>query len=202
MRGYDIRHMDPFESIVLATERLTIRRLSEADIPAIFGIFSHPEVMRYWSSPPYSNLAQAEEMVENTLMDYEDGRSLQMGIERSADCILIGTCTLHHFHEQCRRAELGYALGRPHWGRGYMNEALHAFVGHAFENMGLNRLEADIDPRNSASAKTLEGLGFQREGLLRERWIVEGEVSDSALYGLLRSEWMAANGRSRNESLQ
>ena len=50
-------------------------------------------------------------------------------------------------------------------------------------------VEADIDPGNRASARTLERLGFRREGLLRERWIVNGEISDSALYGLLRRDW-------------
>ena len=51
-------------------------------------------------------------------------------------------------------------------------------------------MEADIDPRNHASARSLERLGFTREGLLRERWIVKGEVSDTALYGLLQREWI------------
>ena len=46
--------------------------------------------------------------------------------------------------------------------------------------------------RNEASAKSLPRLGFRREGLLRERWIVGGEISDSALYGLLASEWRGA----------
>lgn len=54
--------------------------------------------------------------------------------------------------------------------------------------MKLNRIEADIDPRNAASARVPERLGFVREGLLRERWIVGDEVTDSALYGLLRSD--------------
>ncbi|MDO9353805.1 MAG: GNAT family protein, partial [Solirubrobacteraceae bacterium] len=92
----------------------------------------------------------------------------------------------------CRRAELGYALARQAWGGGYMHEALQALVAHAFEALQLHRLEADIDPRNAASARSLERLGFVREGLLRERWIVDGEVSDSALYGLLAPEWRAA----------
>jgi len=52
----------------------------------------------------------------------------------------------------------------------------------------LNRIEADIDPRNVASAGLLERLGFVREGVLRERWIVGDEASDSALYGLLASD--------------
>ena len=71
-----------------------------------------------------------------------------------------------------------------------MHEALQTFIAYAFETLDLNRLEADIDPRNHASAKTLERLGFQKEGLLRERWIVSGEVSDTCLYGLLRKNWL------------
>ena len=70
-----------------------------------------------------------------------------------------------------------------------MNEALKALLYYAFQTLDLNRLEADIDPRNSASAKTLERLGFQKEGHLRERWIVNNEISDTWLYGLLRREW-------------
>jgi RimJ/RimL family protein N-acetyltransferase len=59
--------------------------------------------------------------------------------------------------------------------------------------MGLNRIEADIHPDNLASARTLDKLGFVREGLLRERWIVEGEISDTVLYGLLLSDWSKRN---------
>jgi RimJ/RimL family protein N-acetyltransferase len=70
-----------------------------------------------------------------------------------------------------------------------MHEALQALLGYAFQTLEFNRLEADIDPRNVASAKTLERLGFQKEGHLRERWIVNDEISDTDLYGLLRRDW-------------
>ena len=63
--------------------------------------------------------------------------------------------------------------------------------------MSLNRVEADIDPRNAASARTLGRLGFAKEGRLRERWIVNDEVSDSDLYGLLASDWRARPGRGK-----
>jgi RimJ/RimL family protein N-acetyltransferase len=71
-----------------------------------------------------------------------------------------------------------------------MHEALTALVEYAFTTLDLQRLEADIDPRNAASARTLERLGFQKEGHLRERWIVNGEISDTWWYGLLRREWL------------
>ena len=82
-------------------------------------------------------------------------------------------------------------LAQRAWGLGYMHEALSALLDHGFSAWNLNRVEADIDPRNQASARALERLGFRREGLLRERWIVAGEVSDTAYYGLLRSDWRA-----------
>ena len=75
-----------------------------------------------------------------------------------------------------------------------MTEALTAFLGYGFGELDLNRIEADTDPRNLAATSVLEKLGFVREGLLRERWITDGQKSDSAMYGLLRSDWDAASG--------
>jgi len=174
---------------ILSTERLTIRQLTDADAPALFAIFSHPEVMRYWSSPPWTSLSQAQEALAEVQDGYRTENWFQWGIERKEDRAIIGTYTLFHFHRASRRAEMGYALGRPYWSKGYMHEALTGVVNYAFTALNLNRLEADIDPRNAASARTLERLGFQKEGFLPERWIVGDEVSDTWLYGLLRRNW-------------
>jgi RimJ/RimL family protein N-acetyltransferase len=189
-----IQTMLLFDAVSVPTPRLTLRFLTEADAPALYEIFSHPEVMRFWSRPPWTELAQAQQMLLDSQEGYRAGSALQLGIVRQADNLLVGTCSLFHFHVESRRAEIGYALGRPFWGFGYMHEALSALVDYAFETLGLNRLEADIDPRNHASARTLERLGFQKEGHLRERWIVSGEISDTWWYGLLRREWRERPG--------
>jgi RimJ/RimL family protein N-acetyltransferase len=102
----------------------------------------------------------------------------------------MGSLTLFNLDFNHRRAEIGYALGREHWGQGYMNEALQAVLAYAFETLDLHRIEADIDPRNIASIKTVERLGFKREGYLRERWQINGEIQDAFFYGLLRQEWL------------
>jgi RimJ/RimL family protein N-acetyltransferase len=70
-----------------------------------------------------------------------------------------------------------------------MHEALCAVVDYAFGPLGLRRLEADIDPRNDASIRAVERLGFVREGLLRERWVVAEEISDTVFMGLLARDW-------------
>ena len=182
--------MNPFKPVQIFTDRLTIRFLDEADLPGLFAIYSHAEVMRYWNYAPWTELEQAQQMLNDTLEAYQDGSGLRLGIERKSDKVLVGVCSLFQFHATSRRAEIGYLLGRPYWGSGYMHEAMQALLGFAFNSMQLNRLEADIDPRNLASAKTLERLGFKLEGVLRERWIVGDEITDTGLYGLLRREWL------------
>lgn len=190
--------MTPFEPVTILTDRLVLRFLSEADVPALFDMFSHPEVTRYWSRPRWTELPQAEQMLEDAQEGYHTGSGVQLGVERRRDHALVGMCSLFHYNVPSRRAEIGYALSRPYWGLGYMHEALQALLRYAFQPMDLNRLEADIDPRNIASAKTLERLGFQKEGHLRERWIVNGEVSDTWLYGLLRREWQEGSTYKRD----
>jgi RimJ/RimL family protein N-acetyltransferase len=88
-----------------------------------------------------------------------------------------------------RRGELGFALRRDAWGRGYVREILPVLVAWAFGPLGLHRLEADVDPRNEASIRALERLGFRVEGRLRDRWQVTGEVQDTLILGLLEPEW-------------
>jgi len=145
--------------------------------------------MRYWSSLPWTDIAQAKALIERDQAEMQEGKQIRLGIFLQHENLLIGTCSLFKLDAQCRRAELGYGISRAYWRQGYMAEAVAALLDFGFSAMNLNRVEADIDPRNLASGKSLEKLGFVREGLLRERWIVGGEVSDSALYGLLARDW-------------
>jgi len=76
-----------------------------------------------------------------------------------------------------------------------MLEAMQALVAFSFEQLGLRRLEAEVDPRNIASARLLVRLGFVEEGRLRQRWTRKGETTDSRFYGLLRADWSAARSK-------
>lgn len=181
--------MRPFDQLALHTSRLRLRPLRRADAPALFGIFSDSRVTRYLSRPPWSTIEQALERVAEDEQALPARRYVRLGIERTDGEELIGECSLFNFAESSRRAEIGYVLAQHAWRRGYMGEALASLLELGFEELGLNRVEADIDPDNIASARTLERLGFQQEGRLRERWIVAGEVTDSYIYGLLRRDW-------------
>jgi ribosomal-protein-alanine N-acetyltransferase len=177
--------------IRLRTDRLLLRPLVAGDAAAIFATYSDPVVVRYWSGAPWTDLARADDYVAGAMRDIADASAMRLGVELAATGEWIGQVSLHHFDAQNRRCELGYALMRHHWGRGYIGEALQALLHFGFDSLDLNRVEADIDPRNDASRKAVERMGFVQEGLLRERWLVGGEVCDTALYGLLRRDWLA-----------
>jgi RimJ/RimL family protein N-acetyltransferase len=176
----------------LETPRLRLRWLTEADVPALFELFSSPEVTRYWSWSAYTEVAQAEKLLRDIHASFAERSLFQWGFARREDDRVVGTCTLSDLSGTHRRASLGYALNPAHWGQGYAREAVSRVVEFGFSALELHRMEADVDPRNAGSIKVLEGLGFQREGYQRERYFLNGEVQDAVLYGLLRREWARA----------
>ena len=170
-------------------DRVSLRTVTNDDVDALYRIFSHPEVMRYWGAPPLADRNGAIELVKEIQDGFQQQRALKWGIAKRTDDYVIGTATLFNFNFDNGRAEIGYSLARDHWGNGYCNEALTALINYAFDQLNLRRIEADVDPRNGPSIRTLERLGFQREGYLRERWHISGEIQDSLFYGLLKREW-------------
>jgi ribosomal-protein-alanine N-acetyltransferase len=193
MSGRDLTgtvQVDKSELPTLVTSKLHLRPLTAADIPPLFSIFGDPEVTRYWSHPALKTEAAAVDLLEHITSGFRKRSLFQWGLARREDNLVIGTCTLAGLDNGHRRAELGFALARAEWGQGLMAEMLPVLVDFAFGPLSLHRLEADVDPRNSASLRTLARLGFRKEGYLRERYHVGGETQDSVLLGLLAAEWL------------
>jgi RimJ/RimL family protein N-acetyltransferase len=172
----------------LTGHRLALRAPREGDIDTLHALFSDPAVMRYWSRPPLADRAEAEAMFRRIEHGFATREALTWATAASDDA-LVGTCTLFRFEPRHRRAEIGYALRSDLWGRGLAREALTLVLDLAFPALRLHRIEADVDPRNEGSRQLLLRLGFRSEGLLRERYFVGDEVSDTELFGLLASDW-------------
>ncbi len=163
-----------------------LRWLTAADVDALHEIFSDPEVARYLAIPRQPSRADTERFLDGIHEGYRTSSLYQWGIEH-ADRV-VGTCTLGGLDWENRRAEIGFALARAAWGQGLMPDALTVLIDHAFGDLQLHRIEADVDPRNTASLRLLERLGFRREGYLRERYFKDGEIQDSVFFGLLRQD--------------
>ena len=183
--------MTSFSHVTLRTARLDLRPLAAHDADAVYAMRSDPAVQRYGSHPAWTDPQRAVDYIERNIQAMAAGTHIQLAVVRRADAAVIGTVTLYALDAQCRRADVGYALLVSEWGQGYASEAVTALLDWGFEHLDLNRIEADVDPRNAPSAGLLERLGFLREGHLRERWIVDGEICDSWIYGLLRADWQA-----------
>jgi RimJ/RimL family protein N-acetyltransferase len=174
----------------LNTPRLLLRPFVETDKDTIFALQSCPRVLRYWDSPPWKERAQAERFITVCRLMEQEGTGARLAIERTADNGFIGWCSLARWDPIYRSAKMGYCLEEAAWGKGFATEAAGALLRWGFDTLDLNRVQAETDTRNKASCRVLEKLQFVREGRLREDCIVDGEVSDSWVYGLLRREWM------------
>ena len=174
----------------LESPRLRLRPYRQDDARAVYALYSDPVVTRYWSFPAWTRREQASDYLAARMALETPAVYAWALAERECDR-LIGTTTLFSLSGPHKRAEIGYSLLPARQGQGLATEALRTVLGHAFGPLGLERIEADVDPRNEASWRLLEKLGFRREGLLRNRWRVDGEVCDSFLYGLLREEYAA-----------
>ena len=174
----------------LSGSDLSLRWLTAADLPALMAIFANPEVVRYMATEPLDTREAAERYLLSIHEGFLSGGLYQWGIEHNG--AIVGTCTLAGIDRDNRTAEIGFALGREHWGRGLILRALPLVIEFAFNRLKLHRIGADADPRNSASIRVLEKLGFQREGLVRECYFHMGEIQDAALFGLLQPDWRAS----------
>ncbi|MBD3896885.1 GNAT family N-acetyltransferase [Halomonas sp. ML-15] len=173
---------------VIETERLSLRPLVTDDSERLLEIFSDQEVMRYWNTAPWTTIQDSLDFIDESNESMRRQESLVLGVYLKSTGELAGKCMLFSYDKASKRAEIGFGLGRSCWGKGYINEAGEALIQYGFNSLGLRRIEAEIDPDNRASAKALEKLGFTQEGLLRQRWEINGVVSDSALYGRLVSD--------------
>jgi len=176
------------EQPVIETKRLVLRLLEKGDLPALFAVNGDDEVFRYSPRESWKTPADGEAWFARVMAHRESGATMQFVIVLRDGGRPIGTLAVFHFEESVGSAEIGYVLGREHWGKGLMKEALDGFVEFAFAALELKRLEAELDPRNEASVKVLERVGFTNEGRRRRNYFAKGEVTDTGLYGMLSQD--------------
>jgi len=176
-------------SPTLHTERLVLRPVRDEDAEALFALHSDPYVLRFWDSPPWQDASRADAFLAASRWIEQEGSGARLVVERSSDGRLLGWCGLTRWSAEHRSASLGFVYAQTAWGHGYATEAVGALLGWGYDALPLNRVQAECDTRNAASARVLEKLGFVREGTLREDCVVDGVVSDSWVYGLLRRDW-------------
>ena len=182
--------MQPAPFPTLETERLLLREIVQADSLALFEVHGDPESMRWFGVDPLPNEEAAAKLVDL----FASWRTLanpgtRWGLQVKGQSKLVGSCGLFGWNQNWRKCTVGYELHPQVRGNGYMNEALRAVLPWGFKHMELNRAEAQVHPSNAASLRSIEKLGFKREGLLRQVGFWSGQYHDMYQYSLLRQEW-------------
>lgn len=177
----------------LETQRLKLREIVIEDAPAIFDIHGDADLMKWFGSDPLPDIEAAEALIKG----FASWRTLQnpgvrWAIEIKDRPGLVGTCGLFGWNRNWRKCAIGYELCREAQGRGYMHEALQTVISWGFVSMSLNRIEATLAPENAASMRSLERLGFVREGHFLQHGYWAGKYHDSFQYSLLKERWRNA----------
>lgn len=168
---------------VINTERLRLRPLRPADIPALKEWMPDKSIYVYWGKGPGKTDRNPELFFEKA---EKPSKSFHLGIEEKTSGKVIGDLWVYRI-ENDRMASVAIRVAPSRHGRGYGTEALSAMTRFCFEHTELRRLQAEADVRNAASRRMLEKCGFRQEGLIRQGKMVSSWC-DYCIYGILAGE--------------
>jgi RimJ/RimL family protein N-acetyltransferase len=173
---------------LLQTNRLLLRPFRSEDQSALLLLISEKEVAATTLRIPHPcTLRDVQDWLATHGQEYERRETIRWAVCLRHSDTLVGGISLF-LNDPFQSAELGYWIGRPYWGQGCAWEAAKKVVDFGFDVVGLNRIEAHFMLENGASAKILEKLGMQYEGLHRQlikRW---GQFKDVKTYAMLQSD--------------
>ncbi|WP_439122713.1 GNAT family N-acetyltransferase [Marivita sp.] len=157
------------------TKRLVLRKARVEDLDDLHAVYSDPQVMRYWSTPPHDDVAQTRRNLTR-LIASSDPVVTYFVIECGGRAV---GCAGVHMGD-----EIGFLLRSDHWQQGLMSEALGALIPYFFEDLRYLQLTADADPMNAASVATLRAAGFVQTGEAKNTYCVDGVWTDSVYFTL------------------
>ena len=177
-------NFSPFPEI--KTERLLLRRMTLADAPEVMAMRSDESVMRFIDRPRTKTIEDAEAWIHMVDEALNNNIGVAWAITLAGEPHkLIGNISYWRIIKQHYRAEIGYMLSPQYWRMGIMKETLLAVHDFGFKQMGLNSIEAHINPENKASASILESAGYTKEAYFKEDYYFKGKFLDTAIYSLL-----------------
>jgi RimJ/RimL family protein N-acetyltransferase len=181
----------------IRTERLLLRPLTEADAAALADYQSREDVVRYVPYPPRDEVVLTERLRNPDILRSqidEPGQAMWVGVIRADDDVLVGDAILFWHSREHGAGEIGYVFNPKYQGNGYATEAAGALIRLGFDGLGLHRIVARMDSRNTASAAVAKRLGMRQEAhLVQNEWFKE-EWTDELVFAILADEWRSAAG--------
>jgi aminoglycoside 6'-N-acetyltransferase len=177
--------------LTLETHRLVLRHFEPADAVAFSAYRSDERIARYqgWNTPYSLEQAQGFIAEMQSAAGETPGRWLQLALAPKIGGPILGDVAFMILKNDPRQAEIGVTLAYSAQRQGYGREAVARLAAYLFDERGLHRLRANIDPANLASARLLRRLGFRYEGRWVESLWFKGRYVDEDWYALLKREW-------------
>lgn len=175
-------------NLPITTDRVTLRRLTDADADDLLAYHSKHDVARYLLVEALDRdgvLAKIARHAPQTGLDTK-ARAIAVAVEYEG--VVVGDIGIWLLDDTDAKAEIGWVFSPRVAGRGLATEAASALIDAVFDTYPLHRLEAQMDARNEASARLCERLGMTREAHLRQDFWSKGEWTDTIKYGLLASD--------------
>lgn len=166
--------------------RVLLRRPTPADEAALTELNrASRELHQPWVDPP-TTAEGYRAYLERCAQATTCGRL----VTGAHDGAVMGAVTLSQiFYGPLQSAYMGYYIGAPYAGRGYMGEAIALMLDYAFGSLRLHRVEANIQPGNAASLALVRRLGFAHEGFSRRYLLVAGDWRDHERFAMLAEDW-------------
>ena len=171
------------------TERFILRKGIVNDCKDIFALYSNEKVVKYLPLKLFDSVEDAIDEINWYEKIFKEQIGLRWVIEEAKTKKVIGTCGYLNYEKEHNRIEIGYDLNPEYWGKGIMQEALSSIIHFAFTSMGINKIEAKIEPENTSSIRLLEKLNFCQEGVLRQHEFEKGKYVDLVIFSILKSEY-------------
>lgn len=173
--------------VTLAGERVGLRELTEDDVPAVHAIVGDPQVCETLIFPP-KTLDETAVYVAAAMRaaEQEPRTSYFLAVVEAGSGELVGTARIGL--GEFSSGNIGYAIRRDRWGRGYATEATRLLVRFGFEQLGLHRVWASHGPDNPSSGRVLLKAGMVYEGTARQNVLNKGKWRDSLVYAVLAGE--------------
>ena len=167
---------------MLETERLFLRKMNETDTDTVFAMRSDADVMRFIRIPQ-TKRAEAENWINLVSSRWETEKIGFCAIIEKASNRFIGWCGLWCLAEN-GEIEVGYALFKEFWGKGYAAEASQAFLEYGFNQLNLKKIVAVANPENQNSRRVMEKIGMKYDyiGKFYERDLVHYSITQKEFF--------------------
>ncbi len=176
----------------LHTERLVLRRMELTDLPNLVKYASNKKVSDKVFGYPYPYLEEDAIARMNTVLEgFKNKNRFIFAITQKGEEELIGEIGMR-LETEHSKAEIGYWIAEPYWGKGIASEAVSAILKFGFEELKINKLFATCFDGNDVSGKVLEKNGMVLEGVLKQEYFFKGEFRDSLQYRITRDEYMSS----------